>query len=449
MAVACSDLKSDLERSGVNVIVAPSYRRLFINIKQGLHPALADVRVRQAMNYAVDCNEIATGLFGGMAKCSIDLVNSPYNDPNLKPYAFNPAKAKQLLAEAGWVPGADGVRVKNGVRLSLNFDTTNGSYLADKEVAQVPLRHICDHKGVPTFTRTAEQTARWRAALARAEILFDYPLPPADGPGDIVFATNAKWMQCSSSGVAEMVRKTGLERSDIIITTARGVHSGLLAEWTFMALLMHFRKARFLEAEQRAHRGERCCDEEVAGRTLLTIGAGDLARGVAVVGRALGMRIIAVTRSPEKPREHAHVFDEIHGISELGRLLPLADAIVSTVPDTVETRNMLDRSAIAAMRDGCAFVNTGRDSTIDEEAMIEALRNGKVAFAALDVATVEPLPAPSPLWDMPNVLICPHSASTVTTENIKITDIFCRNIGIYLSGKLDQMHNIFDKKLMY
>ncbi|MBC7707456.1 MAG: D-2-hydroxyacid dehydrogenase [Rhodoferax sp.] len=312
-----------------------------------------------------------------------------------------------------------------------------------------PLRYRCDHKGVATFTRTVEQTERWRSALARAEILFDCPIPPADGPGDIVFAKNAKWMQCSSSGVGEMVRKTGLDQSDILITTARGVHSGPLAEWTFMALLMHFRKARFQEAEQRAHRWERYCDQEVAGRTLLTIGAGDLARAVAVVGRALGMRIIAVTRSPEKLREHAHVFDEIHGVSELGRLLPLADAIVSTVPDTVEARNLLDRSAIAAMRDGCAFINTGRGSTINEAAMIDALRSGKIAFAALDVATIEPLPASSPLWDMPNVLICPHSASTVTTENIKITDIFCRNIDIYLSGKWDQLHNIFDKTLMY
>ena len=132
-----ADLKSDLERSGVNVIVAPSFRRLFINIKQGRHPALADVRVRQAMNYAVNCKEIATALFNGMANCSIDLVNAPYNDPNLKPYAYDPGKAKRLLDEAGWVPGPDGIRAKNGQRLSLNFDTTNGSYLMDKEIAQV------------------------------------------------------------------------------------------------------------------------------------------------------------------------------------------------------------------------------------------------------------------------------------------------------------------------
>jgi len=312
-----------------------------------------------------------------------------------------------------------------------------------------PLRYACDHKGDPGFTRTDEQTGRWRSALARAEILFDCPMPSKDDPGDIIYAKNAKWLQTTSSGVGEMVRKTGLDKTDIIVTTARGVHSGPLAEWTIMALLMHFRKVRFLEAEQRAHRWERYCDEEVAGRTLLTIGAGDLARGVAVVGRALGMRIIAVTRRPERKRDHAHVFDEIHGVSELRRLLPLADAIVSTVPDTVEATNMLDRSAIGLMRDGCAFVNIGRGGTIDEAAMIDALRTGKIAFAALDVATIEPLPTSSPLWDMPNVLICPHSASTVTSENSKITDIFCKNIEIYLSGELDKLHNILDKQLLY
>ena len=134
-----ADLKQSLEKtSGVKVVVAPSYRRLFIAIKQGRHPALADVRVRQAMNHAINCEEIAASLIGGMANCRIDLVNAPYNNPGLKPFAYDPAKAKQLLDEAGWVvSGKDGVRAKNGVRLSLEMDTTNGSYLMDKEIAQV------------------------------------------------------------------------------------------------------------------------------------------------------------------------------------------------------------------------------------------------------------------------------------------------------------------------
>jgi peptide/nickel transport system substrate-binding protein len=134
-----ADLKKNLESTrGVKVVVAPSYRRLFIAIKQGRHPALADVRVRQAMNHAINCEEIAESLLGGMAKCRIDLINSPYNNPDLKPFAYDPAKAKKLLDEAGWVvTGSDGIRAKNGVRLALEMDTTNGSYLMDKEIAQV------------------------------------------------------------------------------------------------------------------------------------------------------------------------------------------------------------------------------------------------------------------------------------------------------------------------
>lgn len=133
-----ADLKASLETTpGVKVVTAASYRRLFIAIKQGRHPALADVRVRQAMNYAINCEEIAATLEGGMAKCGIDLVNPPNNNPDLKIFNYDPEKAKQLLDEAGWKVGADGIRAKDGVRLSLNMDTTNGSFLSDKEIAQV------------------------------------------------------------------------------------------------------------------------------------------------------------------------------------------------------------------------------------------------------------------------------------------------------------------------
>ena len=132
-----ADLKQSLEDAGVKVLVAASYRRIFINLKQGRHPALADYRVRQALNYAVNCQEIADALMGGLAKCTIDLVNPPNQDPDLKPYPYDPDKARTLLDEAGWKMGADGIREKDGEKLAFNFDTTDGSYLMDKEVAQV------------------------------------------------------------------------------------------------------------------------------------------------------------------------------------------------------------------------------------------------------------------------------------------------------------------------
>jgi peptide/nickel transport system substrate-binding protein len=138
MAGVPADLKQSLDTTpGVKVVVASSFRRGFVAIKQGRHVALADVRVRQAMNYAVNCDEIAKTLMGGLTQCRIDLINTPYNNPSLKPFAYDPAKAKQLLDDAGWKVGSDGVRAKNGVRLSLQMDTPNGSFLADKETAQV------------------------------------------------------------------------------------------------------------------------------------------------------------------------------------------------------------------------------------------------------------------------------------------------------------------------
>jgi phosphoglycerate dehydrogenase-like enzyme len=95
------------------------------------------------------------------------------------------------------------------------------------------------------------------------------------------------------------------------------------------------------------------------------------------------------------------------------------------------------------------LINIGRGHVIDEEAMIEALGSGKIGFAILDVFQTEPLPEDSPLWDMPNVFVSPHSASTVATENGKITDIFCHNLRCYLDGRISDMKNILDKKRMF
>jgi phosphoglycerate dehydrogenase-like enzyme len=307
-----------------------------------------------------------------------------------------------------------------------------------------PTRYIADHHGA-RFTRSPEQATRWQAALATADILWDLP-HHAD---DLAAAARLKWIQTTSTGVGQSIKSLGLHASDIIITTARGVHAGPLAEFVFMALLAHFRGLRKLDAEQRAHRWIRTCNEEVAGRTITLIGAGDLARGVAKVAHAFGMRVVAVVRHPHQARHSSHLFDAIHGRDALHHALGLGDAVVVTVPHTAETEQMIDAAAFAAMRPGAAFVNIGRGQVVDEQALIEHLRNGHLGFAALDVATVEPLPPASPLWDMPNVLISPHSASTVATENAKIVDIFSHNLRCYIAGRINDMKNVLNKDLLY
>ena len=292
--------------------------------------------------------------------------------------------------------------------------------------------------------RTPEQQGRWQGMLARASVLFDLP-----AVGDIPHLSRLAWVQATSTGVGPAVARLGLDRLGVLVTTARGVHAGPLAEWVFMALLTHLRGYDRVREDQRARRWERHAAEDLAGRTLLLIGAGDLARGCARVARALDMRLLAVARDPSRGRVHASAFDALMPVAELRLALGMADAVVMTVPHTPETERMLDRAAFAAMRPGALFVNIGRGQTVDHDALADALRSGHLAFAALDVTDPEPLPAESPLWAMPNVFISPHSASTVTRENGRITEIFCYNLACWLDGRRIEMRNVLDTQLLY
>lgn len=285
---------------------------------------------------------------------------------------------------------------------------------------------------------------RWRDLLGRADILWD--LPSAE---DLPFARKLRWVQTTSTGVGPAVAQRGLQHGNVLVTTARGVHARPLAEFVMMALLLHFRGLRHLDTEQRAHRWTRFCGQGIAGRTLVLIGAGDLARGTARVARALDMHVVAVARDAERVRAHNDMFHEIVPVELLHRALGMADAVVVTLPHTPRTERLIDGAAFAAFKPGAAFVNIGRGIVIDEPALIENLRSGHVSFAALDVTDIEPLAAESPLWDMPNVLISPHSASTVTGENAAITDIFIHNLRCWLDGRQADMRNVLDKQLLY
>ena len=189
-------------------------------------------------------------------------------------------------------------------------------------------RYTADHKGV-AFTRDAAQTAAWRALLGKADILFD--LPAAE---DVPFATRASWVQTTSTGVGQTVAKLGLDQRGILVTTARGVHARPLAEFVFMALLAHIRGLDHLRAEQRAHRWERYCGPEIANRTMVILGAGDLARGCGRLAQAFDMRCIAVARDPARTRAHNGLFNEILPVAQLHDALSQADAFVVTAPHT-------------------------------------------------------------------------------------------------------------------
>ena len=298
-----------------------------------------------------------------------------------------------------------------------------------------------DHGGAK-LTRTAEQQARWERHLAEADILWGVP-----DPADAAFAVKLRWIQSTNTGAGPAAAR--LNRPDVLVTTARGLHARPLAEFVFTALLAHFRDLAGLQADQRAHRWRRGCVEQIAGRTLVILGAGDLARGCARIARALDMQVVAVARDPGLKRAHGDLFDEVVGSDSLHAAMARADAFVITVPHTPLTHHMVDAAALAALPRGAALVNIGRGLVVDEPALIGALRSGQVGYAALDVTAVEPLPADSPLWDMPNVLISPHSASTVAGEDGAIVRIFAHNLACWLDGRVGEMWNVLDVGRLY
>ncbi|HUG17066.1 MAG TPA: D-2-hydroxyacid dehydrogenase [Thermomicrobiales bacterium] len=312
-----------------------------------------------------------------------------------------------------------------------------------------PARFVADHDGIDGFTLTAEQQARWSAHLAKADVLWDFRFAARAGAHLLDLAPNVKWVQTTSAGVGPLVNTLGLVDTDVIVTTASGVHSEPLAEFVFLALLMHAKELRRLQGWQEAAHWERFCSDELDGRTLAIVGPGKIGRQVAKVGKAFGMRVSVMgSRGGDERRAELGV-DAIYTRDRLHEMLASADAVVLCCPHTPETEGMIDGAAFAAMKPGVSFVNISRGQVVDEGAMIEALRSGQIGFAALDVFATEPLPADSPLWSLENVLVSPHSGSTANSENGKITDIFCHNLTCLLDGRHDEMRNVLDKARMY
>ena len=312
-----------------------------------------------------------------------------------------------------------------------------------------PIRYVADHKGCADFVRTPEQQARWKARLAEADFLWD--IPPLDSVQmtSTEWAPKLQWVQTTSSGVGPMIEKLGLATSAAIISTAKGIHAEPLSEFVLLALLMHVKRLRHLQSEQTAHRWQRYCGDALAGKTIAIVGAGEVGHRVAQVCKFMGMRVLAMSRRLTPSEGRLRGYDGVFSRTQLAEVFATADAVVLAVPHTSETERMIDAEILAAMKSDAILVNIARGQVVDESALIDAVQNHRIGFAALDVAQTEPLPADSPLWDHPNVLISPHSASTVVDENRKITDIFIHNLKCLLDNQLGSMKNVFDKSQLY
>jgi phosphoglycerate dehydrogenase-like enzyme len=309
-----------------------------------------------------------------------------------------------------------------------------------------PTRYIADHTGCEDFRRTPEQAARWEDLVSTIDIAFDFPCterPPRE------YAPSLKWVQTTSSGVGQLAKRLDISPGELIVTTARGVHARPLAEFVFMVLLMAVKRHDHLVGLQQAQTWERFCADELSGKTLAIVGPGRIGQEVARIARAFDMRPVALGRDARSGRAEEIGVDRVYCREEFPEMLREADALVLCAPHTPETENMMDAAAFAALKPGVILVNIGRGPLIDEHAMLEKLQDGTIRFAGLDVFRSEPLPADSPFWGLPNVLISPHSASTSIHENGRIVDIFLHNLGCFLDGRTGEMRNVLDMDRMY
>lgn len=289
------------------------------------------------------------------------------------------------------------------------------------------------------------QQAEWQQLLDSADILFDF------GPRALWETLGSRprlaWIQATSAGVGAMVRRIGLDRSPRpVVTSASGVHAGPLAEFALLGMLWFRKDVPRLQRLQREHNWERLAVGELRGAQVLVVGLGKIGTEVARDCRALGMRVVGFGRRPRDTTEELPV-DDYRLIGALDEWLPRADFLVLCLPETEDSRGLLDARRLRLLPRDSVLINVGRGTTIDEEALIQALREGKLAGAALDVFATEPLPPESPLWDMPQVLVTPHSASTVALENERIVDIFEENIRLFLEGR--PLINQLDKRAGY
>jgi phosphoglycerate dehydrogenase-like enzyme len=285
------------------------------------------------------------------------------------------------------------------------------------------------------------------AALPEADVVLGWAVRREN----FGLARRLRWIQVTAAGVASMMFPELVE-SDVIVTNGRGLHAVAMAEHTLGVLLMFARKLHLARDAQL--RREWIATPLWAGpppfldlgsTTMVLVGLGAIGRAIATRARSLGVRVVAVRRHPAAGDPAPA--DEQWGVGRLDDLIERADWLVLVPALTAETRGMIGPAQLARLRPHAALINLGRGALVDEAALIETLRAGRIAGAALDVVREEPLPADSPLWGMPNVILTPHVSGFGPRYWERSVDLFRRNLRAYLDGRA--LENVVDKRAGY
>ena len=239
-----------------------------------------------------------------------------------------------------------------------------------------------------------------------------------------------RFIQSIGAGVDQFPKDLLAERG-IRLASARGVNARAVSEHAMALILALSRRLPEARDNQARHvwRGmigdlaER--EDELGGKTLLIIGLGGIGGRLAELAKAFDMNVVSIRRDPASGKGAA---DSVHDLSALKELLPEADFVALTCPLTRETENLIDARALGRMKRSAFLVNVARGRCVDQDALVAALTAGRIAGAAIDVTAEEPLAADSPLWDLPNALITPHTGGETRRYEDNVLDILQDNL---------------------
>ena len=281
----------------------------------------------------------------------------------------------------------------------------------------------------------ARSPAALPADAADANVLISFAM----GLKDEFFrdAENLKWIQCLATGVDHLFRYPSL-RPEVLLTSGRGIHGAPMRETVVYLMMGVSRGVARLVDDQKAHVWDRRLYSLFNGKTAVIAGVGVVGIAIGQLLRAFGMHVVGVTRTP-RPVEG---FDEIIPTARLQEAAGRADFLINVLPATADNALLFGAAVFAAMKPTAYYISAGRGQTVDETALIAALRDGKIAGAGLDVFQTEPLPADSPFWDLPNVFITPHLGGYTSEYEDLIMPLIVGNMRAFLAGRQGEMQNV-------
>lgn len=314
---------------------------------------------------------------------------------------------------------------ENRVLVPAHFVEALRTALRDYQVELVP--YDAEGQLLADGTNARAMFRWWLSAEQGDRFIRDYPL---------------EWIHTGSAGVDHILTPAFMERS-ILLTNSAGVHAPSIAEWVVGAILASTKGLREVFDRQRERAWEKVEREELTGKRALIVGAGRIATEIATRLRPFGVTVTVLRKNPA-PSE---AFDEVLPITDLREASRRADWLIIAVPLTPETRGMIDSEVFNALEPSAQLINVARGEVVDEAALLEALRTGRLGGAILDVFEQEPLPPDHPFWSMEQVIVLPHTTWRSPLVRERQLALFGRNLGHFIRD--EPLENVVDPGLGY